>query len=206
MTNDAILRLATIKKYFEDIKYALDNMPLDSLLSIINALQNARIARNTVYVFGNGGSAATASHCACDFSKGAGQKNARGLKVISLNDSVPLMTAWANDESYDQLYARQLENIVEPGDVAIGISVSGNSMNILNCIKVANEMGALTIGLTSKNGGELKNIVDIALRLPIDNMEQSEDLHLLLTHVITTCLKVVAPEIPFSYSDEGDWQ
>jgi D-sedoheptulose 7-phosphate isomerase len=195
MASDAIVKTTVIKQYFNDIKAALDNMPLEPILQVIEALQKARIERKTVYVFGNGGSAATASHCACDFSKGANPNGTLGLKVIALNDNIPSMTAWANDESYSQIYARQLEQVVGKGDIAIGISVSGNSLNILNCIKVARDMGALTIGFTSNIGGLLKNIVDIPVRLPVDNMEQAEDLHLLIAHVITTCLRVCSSEL-----------
>jgi len=205
MTSDTILRTIVIKEYFNDIKSALDDMPLDNILKVIDALEKARIKRKTVYICGNGGSAATASHCACDFSKGTNHNDTPGLKVIALNDNVPLMTAWANDESYHQLYARQLENIVEKGDIAIGISVSGNSSNILNFIRTAHDKGALTVGFTSKIGGELKNVVDIPVRLPVDNMEQAEDLHLLLTHIITTCLRVVSSEYPLTHS-EGELQ
>ena len=195
MASDAVVKLTVIRQYFNDIQTALDNMPLEPILQVIDALQKARIERNTVYIFGNGGSAATASHCACDFSKGANHNGMLGLKVIALNDNIPAMTAWANDESYSQIYARQLEKVVAKGDIAIGISVSGNSLNILNCIKVARDMGALTIGFTSNIGGLLKNIVDIPVRLPVDNMEQAEDLHLLIAHVITTCLRVCSSEL-----------
>jgi len=195
MASDAVVKLTVIRQYFNDIKAALDNMPLEPILQVIDALQKARIARKTVYIFGNGGSAATASHCACDFSKGANHNGIPGLKVIALNDNIPAMTAWANDESYSQIYARQLEKVAAKGDIAIGISVSGNSLNILNCIKVARDMGALTIGFTSNIGGLLKNIVDIPVRLPVDNMEQAEDLHLLIAHVITTCLRVCSSEL-----------
>ena len=195
MASDTIVKTTVIRQYFNDIQAALDNMPLEPILQVIDALQKARIARKTVYIFGNGGSAATASHCACDFSKGANHNGIPGLKVIALNDNIPAMTAWANDESYSQIYARQLEKVVAKGDIAIGISVSGNSLNILNCIKVARDMGALTIGFTSNIGGLLKNIVDIPVRLPVDNMEQAEDLHLLIAHVITTCLRVCSSEL-----------
>jgi len=195
MASDAVVKLTVIRQYFNDIQAALDNMPLEPILQVIDALQKARIARKTVYIFGNGGSAATASHCACDFSKGANHNGIPGLKVIALNDNIPAMTAWANDESYSQIYARQLEKVAAKGDIAIGISVSGNSLNILNCIKVARDMGALTIGFTSNIGGLLKNIVDIPVRLPVDNMEQAEDLHLLIAHVITTCLRVCSSEL-----------
>ena len=111
------------------------------------------------------------------------------------------MTAWANDERYSQLYARQLENMVEKGDVAIGISVSGNSPNVLNCIKSARDNGAIIIGFTSKDGGELKNIVDIPLRLPVDNMEQAEDLHLLSG--MSSQPRGVS-EMPIADSEEGE--
>jgi D-sedoheptulose 7-phosphate isomerase len=100
MTSDAIVKTTVIRQYFNDIKAALDNMPLEPIILVIDALQKARIERKTVYVFGNGGSAATASHCACDFSKGANPGGTLGLKVIALNDNIPSMTAWANDESY----------------------------------------------------------------------------------------------------------
>jgi len=194
MVTDKMLRLAVIRRYFNDIKSALDDMPIDPILEVINALHQARIERKTVYIFGNGGSAATASHCACDFARSTNHHDIPGLKAIALNDNIPMMTAWANDESYTQIYARQLEKIVDKGDVAIGISVSGNSPNILNCIKVANEREALTIGFTSKLGGKLKDIVDIPVRLPVNNMEQAEDLHLLLEHVITICLRAAFSE------------
>ena len=195
MASDAVVKLTVIRQYFNDIKAALENMPLEPILLVIDDLQKARIARKTVYIFGNGGSAATASHCACDFSKGANHNGIPGLKVIALNDNIPAMTAWANDESYSQIYARQLEKVVAKGDIAIGISGSGNSLNILNCIKVEHDMGVLTIGFTSNIGGLLKNIVDIPVRLPVDNMEQAEDLHLLIAHVITTCLRVCSSEL-----------
>ena len=132
MASDAVVKLTVIRQYFNDIQAALDNMPLEPILQVIDALQKARIARKTVYIFGNGGSAATASHCACDFSKGANHNGIPGLKVIALNDNIPAMTAWANDESYSQIYARQLEKVAAKGDIAIGISVSGNSLKILN--------------------------------------------------------------------------
>jgi D-sedoheptulose 7-phosphate isomerase len=203
MISDESARNNCIRKYLTDIRSALDLMPIDSIVKVIKALQRARIEGKTVYVFGNGGSAATASHCACDFSKGTHQNGMPGLKVISLTDNVPLITAWANDESYDQIFTRQLENIIERDDIAIGISVSGNSVNVLNCIKVANELGAVTIGFTSKTGGKLKDIVNIPVRLPVDDMEQAEDLHLILEHIITVCLREESKDLCTTYNVQG---
>lgn len=197
MDNIEKKRFEIIKRYFNDIKIALDVMPVDSIIRVAETLEEARSYRKPVYIFGNGGSAATASHCACDFAKGASCSGKPRIKAMALNDNVPLLSAWANDESYEQVYAQQLENFIEEGDIAIGISVSGNSPNVLNGIKVARSKGATTIGFTCAQGGRLKDLVDIAVRVPLNNMEQVEDLHLLLEHVITTCLRTDSIELAY---------
>jgi len=106
-----------------------------------------------------------------------------------LTDNVPLLSAWANDTAYENVFAEQLENFIEMGDIAIGISGSGNSQNVLNGVKVAKAKGATTIGFIGFDGGKLKDLVDLAIIVPNHNMEQVEDIHLLLEHVITTCLR-----------------
>jgi len=111
------------------------------------------------------------------------------MKAFALTDNTPLLTAWANDTAYENIFAEQLENYLEPGDVAIGISGSGNSPNVLRAMQVARAKGAATIGLIGFGGGKLKDLVDIAVIVPSYNMEQVEDIHLLLEHVITTCLR-----------------
>ena len=106
-----------------------------------------------------------------------------------MTDNVPLVSAWANDSAYEDVFTQQLENHVEPGDVVIGISGSGNSMNVVNALKLANSKKTITLALTGFDGGKVKDIAHLCLIVPNNSMEQVEDIHLLLTHVITTCLR-----------------
>ena len=183
-------RLEAIESYLKDIRAALEAMTTDSIIRVIEELERARTQRKPVYLFGNGGSAATASHFACDLCKGAICNGQPRIKAIGLNDHVSLLSAWANDGAYEHAFAQELENFIEEGDIAAAISVSGNSQNVLNGIKVARSRGATTIGFTGVPGGSLKDLVDIVVMVPSINVEQSEDLHLLIEHVITTCLGV----------------
>jgi len=178
-----------IRKYISEIGDTLDKLPIDSIAQVVDLLEEARLKGKRIFIFGNGGSAATASHFAADLSKGAICKGKPRLKAFALTDNVPLLTAWANDTTYDNIFAEQLENLVEPGDIVIGISGSGNSPNVLNGVKVAKAEGATTIGFIGFDGGKVKELVDIAVIVPSHNMEQVEDIHLLLEHVITTCLR-----------------
>ncbi len=179
----------TIKKYISEVSATLQRLPADNIAQVVELLEEARLKAKRVFIFGNGGSAATASHFAADLSKGAISEGKARIKAFALTDNVPLLTAWANDTVYESIFAEQLENFIEPGDVAIGISGSGNSPNVLNGIKVAKAKGATTIGFIGFNGGRLKELVDIRIIVPSYNMEQVEDIHLLLEHAITTCLR-----------------
>jgi D-sedoheptulose 7-phosphate isomerase len=109
---------------------------------------------------------------------------------VALTDNVPLISAWANDFSYEDIFAQQLEDQVEPGDIVIGISGSGKSPNVLNGIKVARSAGAVTVGMTGLDGGDLKNLVDLCIIVPDNSIDQVEDVHLMLGHVITSCLRI----------------
>lgn len=142
-----------------------------------------------VFLFGNGGSAATASHFAVDLGKGLRDPNGRRLKAHCLADAIPTMTAWANDTDYSRIFAEQLLNFVEAGDVAIAISGSGNSPNVLEGVVAATRGGAHTIGLTGFKGGRLKALVDHCIVVPSDNMQHIEDVHMVLAHVIYTDLR-----------------
>ncbi|HHH41380.1 MAG TPA: SIS domain-containing protein, partial [Chloroflexi bacterium] len=113
----------------------------------------------------------------------------RRFRVVPLTDNVPLITAWANDVDYEWIFAEQLRNLVRPGDLVIGISGSGNSPNVLNAIALAREMGATTVGLTGGDGGKLALMADIVVIAPSDTMEQIEDAHLVLEHLICTTLR-----------------
>jgi D-sedoheptulose 7-phosphate isomerase len=178
-----------INNYLADISATLTRLPVGAIAQVIDMLEEARERGRSVFLFGNGGSAATASHFASDLAKGAICSGKPRLRAFALTDHVPLLSAWANDSAYEHIFAEQLENFIEAGDIAIGISGSGNSANVLNGVKAAKAKGATTIGFISFDGGRLKELVDIPVVVPIHNMEQAEDMHLLLGHVITTCLR-----------------
>lgn len=179
----------TIKKYISEVDATLEGLPIDKIVQVVALLEEARLKAKRVFIFGNGGSAATASHFAADLSKGAICEGKPRIRAFALTDNIPLLSAWANDTSYENIFAEQLENLIEAGDIAIAISGSGNSANVLNGVKVAEAKGATTIGFIGFDGGKLKELADITIIVPSDNMEQIEDIHLLLGHIITTCLK-----------------
>ena len=151
-------------------------------------LESARLGRK-VFICGNGGSASTASHFACDLAKNTMVVGAPRLRVVGLTDNVPMMTAWANDTGYDNVFAAQLIPLIEPGDVLIGISCSGNSPNVLNAVVAARQSGATTIAFTGDKGGQLIDFVDIFIRVSHPLIEIQEDVHLALGHCITVALR-----------------
>ncbi|MFC2009348.1 SIS domain-containing protein [Chloroflexota bacterium] len=181
--------IETIGKYISQVSATLEMIPIEKIAQVVDLLEEARLKGNTVYICGNGGSAATASHFASDLAKGAICRGKPRIKAFALTDNIPLLTAWANDTAYENIFAEQLENLVEPEDIIVGISGSGNSLNVLNGIKAAKARGATTVGFIGFDGGKLEDLVDIAVLVPSHNMEQVEDIHLLLEHVITTCLR-----------------
>lgn len=177
-----------IKNYVSEVHVTLENLPIDRVAQVVVTIDEARLKAKRVYLFGNGGSAATASHFACDLTKGAICKGKPMIKAFALTDNISILSAWANDTDYENTFSAQLVNFIETGDVAIGISGSGDSPNVINGMTIAKKNGATTIGLTGFDGGKLKDHVDISVIVPSHNIKQIEDIHLLLTHVITTCL------------------
>jgi D-sedoheptulose 7-phosphate isomerase len=141
-----------------------------------------------IFILGNGGSAATASHMANDLNKLVVPGQAR-WRALSLTDNVPLLTAWANDVAYDQVFAEQLRNLCRPGDLVIAVSCSGNSANVLEGLRAAREMGATTAGLTGDEGGCLAGMVDLCVRAPARRIGQQEDLHMVLDHLLAVVLR-----------------
>ena len=133
-----------------------------------------------------------ASHVACDLGKGThaplpqgiDMKRARRLRIFSLTDNVPMITAWANDSAYEDIFAEQLDNFIQSKDVAFGISGSGNSANVLKGLRLAREKGATTVGLTGFNGGKMAELLDYAVVVPSQSMQRIEDAHLVLLHLI----------------------
>lgn len=178
-----------IAAYLSDVQGTLSKLPVDDIERVVNLLREARAQRKRVFLFGNGGSAATASHLACDLGKGTNRHGSPRLRVVALTDNVPLISAWANDSSYEDIFAQQLQEQVEPGDIAIGISGSGKSPNVLNAVKVARSAGAITIGLTGFDGGDLKSLVDLCITVPDSSIDKVEDVHLMLGHVMASCLR-----------------
>ena len=181
--------VSAIRAYLFDMALTLDKLPVDRIIRVVEVLNEARDKGRRVFIFGNGGSAATASHIACDLAKGAAGNDRPGLRAFSLNDSIALTTAWANDTDYENIFSAQLVGLADPGDVVIAISGSGNSLNVLNGVRAARIRGATTIGFSGFDGGRLESLVDIAIVVNNHVMEQVEDVHLLLGHVITTCLR-----------------
>ncbi len=172
------------QNYLEQLIGSLDRIPLDKIEDIVGVLKKAYREGRHVFIMGNGGSAATASHFVCDLSKGTMVSGRKRFKVTGLVDNVPLMTAFSNDISYADIFKAQLENLVEKGDIVIVFTGSGNSENILNAVKYANRTGAVTVGFTGFDGGKLKKLAKIALIAPSNNMERVEDIHLVLEHLI----------------------
>jgi D-sedoheptulose 7-phosphate isomerase len=182
--NDGMEFLAA-KQYFDELQRVMVSFSKDGIDQIADTLVRAYDAGRTVYLCGNGGSAALASHFACDLGKGTAYCNGgKRLRALSLTDNLPTLTAWANDSSYEDVFSEQLRNFVQPGDVAVAISGSGNSKNVLNALQVAREAGATTVGISGFQGGEMKSLCDICVIVPSNNMQIIEDLHLAMAHSI----------------------
>ena len=180
-----------MKKYLDEIIDSLHKMQADAETfdKIADILLEARKKGSTVFITGNGGSASTASHFTSDLAKGTIVENEARFRVIALTDNIPLMTAWGNDSSYDDIFVEQLKNLMRPGDVVIGISGSGNSPNVLKAVGWARENGAVTIGLSGFKGGKLATAAEVAYVIPLHYMQQIEDLHLLIEHMITSAIR-----------------
>ncbi len=174
-------------QYLADIRRALDAVSHDEIEDLITLLVDAAHEGRTIFIIGNGGSAATASHFACDLSKGARARSAPRFRVVALTDNVPLITAWANDVAYEDVFAEQLRNLCQPGDILIAISGSGNSPNILRAAIAARECGATLVAMTGGTG-LLGSNADLWVSTPADCIEQIEDLHVIVEHLV--CLQL----------------
>jgi D-sedoheptulose 7-phosphate isomerase len=177
-----------IEGYLSEIRQILVRLPVEDIREMVDRLEDARARGKQVFLFGNGGSASTASHLAVDFAKVTIADGKPRLKAIALTDNIAMISAWANDLSYDEVFSQQLQAHVEPGDVVIGISTSGTSPNVLNALRLARSMGAVTIGLTGRDGGQMNGVVDLCIKVPDNRTGRIEDIHLMLGHVVTACL------------------
>lgn len=175
--------------YFGCLSRTIQELPLEKIDQIAETLLYAYEKGRMIYVFGNGGSAALASHFACDLGKGTANGNGKRFRVLALTDNVPLMTAWSNDSKYDDIFAEQLCNFVQRGDVAFAVSGSGNSPNVLRALELARNAGAITVGMTGFKGGKMKDLCDQCMIVPSDNMQIIEDLHLCAAHALFTAVR-----------------
>lgn len=178
-----------ISEYLNSVRATLSRLNTEEVRSLIGVLFQAWREERTIFIVGNGGSSATASHMVNDLNKGAAVPGQQRFRAMALTDNVPLLTAWANDTAYEDVFAEQLRNFARPRDILVAISGSGNSPNVLNAVRAARQAGCLTIGLTGFGGGRLKDLVDPCLVVPSDCMETIEDVHLVLEHCICRSLR-----------------
>jgi D-sedoheptulose 7-phosphate isomerase len=190
---------AFIERYFAEMEQGIAGLERAQIDRAIETLFDAWKRGATVFLIGNGGSASTATHFACDLSKVTISPGKPRLRAISLCDNVALMSAWINDSGFEHLFSEQLRNLMHPGDVLIAISVHGGSgadqggpwsQNLLRAVKTAREeYGATILGFTGFDGGVLRQASDIAVHVPLPSTPQVESFHLVLEHLITFCLR-----------------
>jgi D-sedoheptulose 7-phosphate isomerase len=186
---------AKLHTYVAETRAALEAPYLvDALRKIVPIFLDAREKDRTIFFFGNGGSASTASHFVVDLGKGTRRSLAPGplgqrIRCVALNDNVPSMMAWANDADYTRVFSEQLRGLAVRGDVVVAISGSGNSPNVVEAVKVAHELGLTVIGLSGIGGGKLARMADVALVVPSPSMQHTEDVHLFVLHFIMAFLR-----------------
>ena len=173
-----------IKSYFDREIEAIKKLNLEDINAAVQAIWAAYEREATIYIFGNGGSAATASHYASDFNKGISEKKEKKCNFVCLNDNYAMLMAVANDISYDEVFRFPLINKLKPTDLVIGISGSGNSKNVIRAVEYAKEIGAPVIGITGYHGGKLKELADYHMDVMVDDMQISEDLHMVFDHMM----------------------
>jgi D-sedoheptulose 7-phosphate isomerase len=178
-----------LQDYLQDLHTTLDQIPQPCIQNFIQILKEARLSDRQVFTMGNGGSAATASHFVADLSKNTRVDGLPHFRVFGLTDNVASITAYANDEGYENIFSQQLAGLVRKHDVVVAISASGNSMNVLKAIALANEVGAYTVGLTGFDGGKLARMVRLNIHVPSRRIEQVEDLHMMVEHMVVSALK-----------------
>ena len=182
--------MTTETTYLQGLAALLGSVDEKKLVQITEVIFHAYTRGNAIYACGNGGSAATASHWVVDMAKSInyGEGHPR-YRALALTDNISMITAWANDTSYENIFSEQLRNFVQRGDVLLAISASGQSANVLKAVELANAAGAITIGLAGYDGGKLKDIAQHCLVVPSFNMQHVEDAHLAICHAIFVALR-----------------
>lgn len=181
--------MRSIRRYFGELQAVISKMPDDEIERVISLLYRVWKNRRFVFILGNGGSAATASHLVNDLSKVTIVSGMPRLKALALTDNIPLVTAWANDTSYENIFREQLENLLETGDLVLAISASGNSPNIISAVEMGRERGVTTVGWTGRSGGRLKELAEYCVHSPTDDVGMIESTHMILTHLVAQELR-----------------
>jgi D-sedoheptulose 7-phosphate isomerase len=178
-----------ITQYFEKLQKTISSLNVEEIENCANVLLEAYEEGKQIFICGNGGSASTASHFACDINKGVSYGLEKRFKIIPLTDNLATITAYTNDVDYDTVFVEQLKNFFKEGDILIGISGSGNSKNVLRAIEYVNEHKGISIGWTGFSGGKLKEISQYSVNAMVDDMQISEDIHMIFTHLMMKTLR-----------------
>ena len=176
--------LADIDWYLNEERRVVASLDREAINSAMNALVDAAQRGASIYVMGNGGSSATASHFVCDFAKGVYLGAGLPFKMQCLSDNTPIVTAISNDIGYEDIFEFQLKGKVQEGDLVLAISGSGNSENVIRAVEYAKAHGAVIVGMTGYSGGRLMGLSDYKLHAPVDNMQIVEDIHMMFDHLI----------------------
>jgi len=176
--------MSFLEQYKTSLYQAIDAIDMDKVRQAIDLFAEARSSGKHIFVCGNGGSASSSSHFACDMVKGASYNKPERFKIMALTDQLPAITAYANDVSYDSVFVEQLRNFAQPGDLFMGISGSGNSPNVLRAIEYANSLGCNTIALTGRDGGQLAPMAKLNIHIDSPHMGRIEDAHMIVCHMI----------------------
>ncbi|MCU0246001.1 MAG: SIS domain-containing protein [Bryobacter sp.] len=170
--------------YKQELLKTIETIDLAKVETAIEWFREARDTDRQIFVCGNGGSFATASHFACDMVKGASYNQPKRFRILALGDTLPTLTAYSNDVAYDAAYLEHLKNFARAGDLVMAISGSGNSPNVIKVVEYANALGCRTIGLTGRDGGTLGRIAQLNVQAPVPHMGRIEDAHMIVCHMI----------------------
>jgi D-sedoheptulose 7-phosphate isomerase len=188
-----------VRDYLDRLVTTLERLPADAIESLSDLLYRAYVDGKQVFILGNGGSASTASHMACDLGKNTIGPNMRRFRIMSLNDNIPLLTALSNDLGYENMFAEQLQNLIQPGDVLIVLSGSGNSPNVLRAMEYARSQSAEVAALLGFGGGRAMELADLNVLVDSDDYGVVEDAHLIINHILVEHFRQrLATEHPWS--------
>ena len=176
--------MTEVQGYLDHEAQVLRMLDIEEINRVLNLLAEAFERESTIYIFGNGGSAATASHFQNDFNKGISEYTQKKFRFCCLNDNVPTIMAIANDIGYEEIFRFQLIGKLRPGDLVIAISGSGNSKNVINAVEYAQQEGNTVVGLTGYDGGKLRKLANYSLHVPVNSMQITEDIHMFFDHLM----------------------